>query len=259
MAQHIHAVIISWLGKHDQARAIAAALGPAIARLSIIASHPEAVPPAGPGIWRFLPDEQFFGPKFAAALADTRPDEILLLIHADTEFDDWPALVQHCHQAFDTVAGLAVWAPDFTWTPYDTASVALPADPALPGGLIPVAQTDGIIAAFSPAVQQRLSELDCAGNNLGWGIDWAALGWAFSHGQPVLRDTRLVVTHRKGRSYGSAEARAQMSRFLGTLTPAERIQIRLLHSYIRRQSALRRSRLNRIWRLLRGRQDATVI
>ncbi|HRK42610.1 MAG TPA: hypothetical protein PLH11_06195 [Gemmobacter sp.] len=73
MPKPIHAVIISWKGKHAQAQQIALALeSVAGLRLTVVASHPEPEMKTTPGAWQFLPDTQFFGPKFAAALAATR-------------------------------------------------------------------------------------------------------------------------------------------------------------------------------------------
>lgn len=262
MPRPIHAVIISWKGKHAQARSIALALaGQAQMRLSVVASHPEPGLDTSPGDWQFLPDAQFFGPKFAAALAATRGDEILLLIHADTDFDDWPRLVARCAQAFETIPHLALWAPDFTWTPYPLAAARLPG--AMPhgmdGALVPVVQTDGIVLALAPEAQARLRELDCASNNLGWGIDWAALGWAYAQGHPVLRDTALFVTHHRSRSYGSREAAEQMRCFFKGLSEAEQVQISLLHACLLRQQDSARPRLRRAWNALRGKQDQPLI
>ena len=262
MPRPIHAVIISWKGKHDQARRIALALeNVAGLRLTVVASHPEPEMDTSPGAWQFLPDAQFFGPKFAAALAATRTEEILLLIHADTDFADWPRLVARCGQAFDSVADLALWAPDFTWTPYPLAVARLPGAVAQgeDGALIPVVQTDGIVLALAPETQARLRALDCASNNLGWGIDWAALAWAYANGRPVLRDSALCVTHHRSRSYGSGDAAEQMRRFFEGLSDAERAQITLLNACLLRQLDATRPRWRRAWNALRGKQDQRLI
>ncbi len=233
MDQPLHIVIVSWAGKHTSARAIAAAVAPVADRLTVVYSHPEASMVEAAGDWVLLPDDQFFGPKFAAALDRTAPGEAMLLIHADTAFHDWPLLVRRCRAAFATVADLAIWAPDFTFTPWATALVALPSGQVGPdAALVPVVQTDGIVTAFSPETLDRLRLLDCAGNNLGWGIDWAALGFAYASGRLVMRDTAVKVTHEKGRGYGRDNAQAEMQRFFAGLTAAEQQQITLLHGYV---------------------------
>ena len=251
MAYPLHIVIVSWAGRHASARAIAAAVAAEADRLTVVYSHPEGQAPTGAGDWVLLPDDQFFGPKFAAALDRTAPGEAMLLIHADTGFDDWPLLVRRCRAAFAAVPDLALWAPDFTFTPWATDLVTLPSGQIGPdAALVPVVQTDGIITAFCPATLDRLRQFDCAANNLGWGIDWAALAHAYASGRLVLRDTAVRVTHEKGRGYGSKNARSQMLAFFAPLTMAERNQIALLHGYFLRRRAMAGSRLHRAMRAL---------
>jgi len=169
--------------------------------------------------------------------------------------------VARCGQAFDSVADLALWAPDFTWTPYPLAVAGLPgaARQGADGALIPVVQTDGIVLALAPDTQARLRALDCTSNNLGWGIDWAALGWAYAQGRMVLRDSALCVTHHRSRSYGSNEAAEQMRRFFEGLSEAERTQITLLNTCLLRQMDALRPRWRRAWNALRGKQDQRLI
>lgn len=262
MPRNIHAAIISWQGKHSQARRIADAIkGVVDLRLSVVASHPEPGMVTAPGDWHFVPNSHFFGPKCALALAATKPNEILLLIHADTDFNDWQRLVARCVTAFEAVPNLAVWAPDFTWTPYPLPVARVPGGRVRgdDGMLVPVLHTDGIVVAFAPAAQDRLRALDCASNNLGWGIDWAAIGWAYSHGYLVLRDTAICVTHQRSRSYGPAEAVSQMQQFFNGLGEVDRIQIALLNACLLRQKDQQRSRLRRAWDAVCGKSDQPFI
>lgn len=252
-------VIISWAGQHASARAIASSIAAEADRLSVIYSHPDEAGVQPGDTWHCVPDDHFFGPKFAKALSLTAPNEAMLLVHADTEFHNWAHLVRRCREAFVTVPNLALWAPDFTYTPWTTKLVALPkpsndGDPAL----VPVVQTDGIVVAFCPATLGRLRALDCARNNLGWGIDWAALAFAYAGGRPVLRDTSIKVTHLKGRGYGRGDAQAEMQRFFSGLTHAERQQITLLHSFFRLKQAQSGSAFARALRAFK-RQDRTEL
>jgi hypothetical protein len=258
----LHVVIISWIGQHVSARAIAASIADEADRLSVIYSHPDRAEDQGAGDWYSVPDEQFFGPKFAKALQLTEPGEAMLLVHADTDYHDWSHLLRRCRAAYETVPQLAIWAPDFTYTPWTTELVRLPIqDAAVDPALVPVVQTDGIIVAFCPATLNRLRMLDCAGNNLGWGIDWAALAFAYAGARPVLRDTSIKVTHQKGRGYGRGDAQAEMQQFFARLTVAERQQIILLHGFFRLRQAQSGSALARALRAVtrKGRADLLAV
>jgi hypothetical protein len=226
----LHASIISWGDKGPNAAYIAASLAPMIAHLTVVYSSPDAKPQTGAGHWHALPDTTFFGAKFAKALAETPANHAMLLIHADTSFGDWPHLLTRCTAAFAQFPDLALWSPDFTDTPWRTALVRLFDQPDA-SGLVSVIQTDGIITAFSPATVDRLRRLDLTANPLGWGIDWAALAFAYASGLRVLRDTTLKVTHPKSRGYMGDIAARDMAAFLAQLTHAERAQIALLRAF----------------------------
>lgn len=213
----------------------------------------------GPGTWIRVPNADFFGRKFQAAMADFSGD-VMLLIHADTAFADWPRLANRCRDAFATHPDLGVWAPDFTNTPWETRFVALLDVPGTPG-LVTVAQTDGIITAFARPVIERLRCLDLSANNLGWGLDWAAIGYCLGNGLLVCRDTTLLVQHPKSRSYLNSEALAQMAALFAQLTLTERNGIFLAKSFFdwssRRPGG--RSRLWWLWHFVIWRRKKYVL
>lgn len=242
----LHVVVISWAGKRAAAERIASAVAGQAGRLTVIYSNPEEQSESGPGTWLQLPNAAFFGPKFALALSRMAPGEVLLLIHADAEFHDWPLLLRRCRDAFGRLDDLAVWAPDFTFTPWPTRLVQLLPQPEAPD-LVSVVQTDGIVTAFSPDTVERLRRLDLGANNLGWGIDWAAVAFAYASGRRVLRDTALLVTHPRSRSYGSGLATEHMRAFFAQLSHAERAQIALLRAYFHNREDAARSWRSRLW------------
>ena len=256
-----HVVVVSWGTLDPKAAAIATALAPFADHVTVLNSTqptgPDAVAPDRPGRWITLPETAFFGPKFAAALDQTAPSEAMLLIHADTDFNDWPRLIARCRWAFATWPNLGVWGPDFTNTPWRSDWVRLMALPDHPE-IISVAQTDGIIFALAPAVLDRLRPFDLIGNNLGWGIDWAAIGFALTTGRLVLRDLSLVVSHPASRSYQSTLAFDQMRRVLADLPVVERVQIRLLMDLCERRKAADRPLAQRLWRSVFSRDRSAV-
>jgi hypothetical protein len=242
----IHAVIISWEGKSDAARRIAAQVCDQVDVLSVVYSNAHDMDECGAGDWHRLPNSAFFGPKFQRA-ADVFAADVLLLIHADTETADWAHLVTRCRAAFDAQPTLGLWSPDFTHTPWRTPYVAMLPVPGSPD-LVSVAQTDGIILAMTATVVARLRLLDLTANNLGWGIDWAAVAFCMTTGRLVSRDTSVIVTHAKTRGYGDTVAKGQMRAFFAQLSGPERNQIVLLHTYCMQQRHASKSRLFRLLR-----------
>lgn len=228
-APRIHVFIIGWEGQLARARAIAGALEGEVAKLTIVYSNAAETDVEGPGEWVRVPNADFFGRKFRRCL-DLFSGDIFLLIHADTDFHDWPALLRRCEEGFRAVPELGVWAPDFTYTPWLTGNVEiLPVDRL--AGLVSVAQTDGIVFAMPVPVIDRLRRLDYGANNMGWGIDYAAIAHARVTGRLVCRDTTLIVEHQRSRGYDPTEAIAQMQRFHAQLSDAERDQVHLMRHY----------------------------
>lgn len=213
----VHVNIISWEGMQDAARAIAGALAPHADRLSVIYSNRAGTPEDGPGEWRAVPQSWFFGRKFAFSLTQHGEADILLQIQADTRHPDWPEVLRRCRAAFAAVPDLGIWAPRRDRTPYVNMVTGRHAG----SGLDEVLQTDGVVWALSPAVVGWLRGLDYGHNNLGWGIDWAALAHARAAGLSVLTDPALMIEHLPGRGYADAQARRQMLRFLEQLPERE--------------------------------------
>ena len=247
----MHAVIIGWEGKNDRARAIAASLAPAVSKLTVVYSNAAESDLTGPGDWLRVPNADFFGRKFHRAIEGFEGD-IFLLVHADTDYADWPDLVRRCTHCFTALPTLGVWSPDFTytyWGQQDVANLPLPVD-----GLVTVTQTDAIVLALAAPVARRLQQLDCGTNNLGWGIDHAAAAFARTTGHLVVRDQTILVHHDTSRGYMSEEAATQMWAYLAQLTLAERDIVLLQLRHFLSQRDHRTSRYLRLRRIL-GRKD----
>lgn len=213
----LHAAVISWPRTLADGRAIAEALHPHVDRLTVVYSTRTGPRESGCGEWVRVPDPVYFGGKFLCAVQRGRED-IVLLVHADAQCDDWGALVHRCREV-QGAGTVGVWAPSVSHTHWIDELVELHREPGTV--LAHVAQTDCVVFALSRRVVDRLLELDYRGNNLGWGIDWAAICASRVRGLHVLRDHAVHVHHVPGRGYEAGEAMAQMRRFLGQLTPAE--------------------------------------
>ena len=119
----VHAVIIGWEGKNDRARAIAILLEPVVSKLTVVYSNAAETDLTGPGDWLRVPNADFFGRKFYRAI-EVFDGDIFLLVHADTDYADWPGLVHRCTHCFTALPQLGVWSPDFTYTFWGTQDVA---------------------------------------------------------------------------------------------------------------------------------------
>lgn len=220
----LHAAVISWPRTAQASRAIAQALQPQVDRLTVVYSNPSGARESGCGDWVQVPDHVYFGGKFLCAVQRGRED-IVLVIHADAQCGDWGALVRRCRAVLGH-GGVGVWAPAVWHTHWVDALVELRRE--VGSALAQVAQTDCVVFALARPVVDRLLELDYGRNNLGWGIDWAAICHSHVRGLRVLRDHALRVQHLPGRGYGADAASAQMHGFLAQLTPAEQLAYRRL-------------------------------
>lgn len=227
---NLHVCVIGWTGREAAAQAIAAAVDGHADRLTVVYSNATDTEVGGAGDWVKVPDAWFYGRKFRRCL-ELHTDGVMLQIQADAVCADWPGLVRRCRDVFARRPGLGLWAPEIDGTPWKTSKVAL-ADPDAEG-LLPVGQTDGIVWAIDDATVARLRRLDYDTNNLGWGLDWAAIGYCMANNKLVLRDLSLKIDHPPGSGYNKAEAKTQQGDFLDELSDQERLQVRLVKHYIK--------------------------
>lgn len=226
--KRVHAFVISWAGHGDAAIAIARALGDHVDELTVIHSDPTGLAPPGTLGWEIVPDSHFYGMKFKRSL-ELFTGDVMLQVQADTNCDDWPALVAAARRAFTTRENVAVWGPDVNFTPMPEFLTGLgTAD----GSLHHVAIIDGIVWAISAEVCDRLGTFDYRLNNIGWGIDWAAATFALASGREVLVDVSVRVEHPMSRGYDTSRAEAQMDIFLGNLDDREQAMRALIAGYL---------------------------
>jgi hypothetical protein len=246
-APAVDVVVVSWQGFGDASRRIAQTLaGLADVRLRVIYSNAAEAAESGAGEWIQVPNAHFFGSKFARALAEASADT-LLLIQADAQCDDWPAVVARFRDCCRRRPRLGLWAPTISYTPWLPYRVDIR---PLPGeAMTHVAQTDGIVLGMTAPVLRRLRALDYGPNNIGWGIDWIAICHAYTHGLEVLRDDHLLVRHPRSRGYDTREATRQWLGFMAQASDDEQSMFEILKRY----TAERRSRpLDKLKRWMRA-------
>jgi hypothetical protein len=226
----VHAIVFCWPGKVQDAIRICQSLARQADRITVIDASSETVQEHGDWEWIKVDPACYYGHKFAHALRHFEGD-VLLQIQADASHPDWGAVTELCRQRFTGMPALGIWSPEIDFTTWPTSRVRLYQcdDPRLTG----VVQTDCIVWAMRSAVVDFLRRFDYSGNNLGWGIDWAAIGHCYAHAALVLRDAAANILHPQGTGYDQTEAYGQMAWFLRQLGAAERIQCKLLAGYLR--------------------------
>lgn len=233
----LHAVVISWDGMFEAASGIAESLHPSVDHLDVIYSNAADTSETGSGIWHAVPQSWFYGWKFRKALDlfMAKPAAThLLIISADASHDDWASLAQRAAKVLRNDPGIGIWAPDLDETPWPTHKVAL--RQPTPDGCVEVIQTDGVVWAISSQVATKLASLAYQGNNLGWGIDWAAMRIAQKSGQRVFRDLTCAVRHPVTRGYNPERARLEMNDFLGQLPGTDQSWIRQTRARLLRRA-----------------------
>ncbi|MBD8078941.1 hypothetical protein [Cellulosimicrobium arenosum] len=228
----IDAFIIAWTGRGESARTVATAIEPVVRSLTVVYSNQDDERWDGPGEWVAVPDDWFYGPKFAETLRRQleRDDPgVMLQVQADATCEDWPALVTRCAETFGSRERLAVWAPDVSFTPLPLRVTHL-ADAGQ--HLHHVALVDGIVWALSADAVVRLARHDYGINNVGWGIDWAAACYARATGREVLLDSTVHVTHPASRGYRTDDAEKQMETFLDQLDDDEQAARELVGGFL---------------------------
>lgn len=175
----------------------------------------------------------YYGQKFKRCL-ELNLGDTLFIISADASCNDWTSCLKRCRLFFDTQNNPGVWAPDINFTPWTDDRVVLFRDHQMPYAI--VAQTDGIVWGISMPIITRLKNFNYEDNHYGWGIDWAAIAYAFLNNLLVVRDYEVKITHPKASGYSRIDAEISMSKFLNQLTPMEQSQITLLSNFTNRST-----------------------
>ncbi len=239
-AKDIRVCIISWTGKHDKAKSIYKSLKNSVQKLTIIYSDQD------PNFCfedeyssTKTSNELFWADKFKTSI-DTFTENVLLIIHADCECENWKLLFKKCENAFSANEKLGIWTPKTTGTvfPGEITKILSSSDEKL----FYVAYIDGIVFAVNRKIGNRMKQLDYSKNVYGWGIDWFAAAYAHSEGMALVMDNTISINHPTDRGYDSAIALEKMKSFLDQMDFKERIQYSLILSHIKYRKSLQSSR-----------------
>jgi len=226
----VHLFVISWNERSEEAEAIVREASAADYR-TVIYSNAAETPETGTGEWIQVPNDYYFGRKFHTALELFESDaDIFLLVQADAKCADWNQLIERCKRGLANPL-VGVWGPNVSHTWWTNQRVAIQPTPAG----VAVTQTDGIVFAFGRDIFARLCQMNYVCNNLGWGVEWAAICHAYANNRLVIRDMDVSVYHPAGSGYDHTLARAQQSVFLTQLTPQEAVQFSLLSQFSSRR------------------------
>jgi hypothetical protein len=217
---------------HDRAVAIGECLLQRFGSVAIIFSDPESdlvLPTRCRQVRR--PNDLYWSDKFSACL-QCSPHMAILVIHADTQCEDWIALVWRFLHIQEQYPQMAVWAPNIDNTYFNIRTAGIRRFDR-EETLHAVANTDGVIFGLSSEIAQRMVAADYTRNVFGWGIAWLFCCACYSTGGIAVIDTSIKVTHLPGRGYDDGPALQQGVRFLlRELSFEERIQFELLSNLV---------------------------
>ena len=233
----LHTFVISWFGKHDNAERIVRAVSSTSDYVSVVYSDPDSkLAPqfSCPAIRRS--NDLFFGDKFRARI-DSRDADIILLIHADCNCDNWSAIPESCRRAVDEIDNIGVWAPliDFNYWSIDRTEIdRIPNSP-----FSIVAHTDAIVVGLTRQIVDRMRKANLERNVYGWGIDPMFNYYTYSIGMISVVDNSLLVRHPVATEYSWDAATTQQVEFLKQLTSAERAHPDLLDAVVRLRNTIK--------------------
>jgi hypothetical protein len=230
MTMRLHANIISWSTRNEEAQQIAASLVGHADQLTVVYSTRTGEPLSGAGDWVQVPDEDFYGRKHAVALR-RHQGGIFLQIQADASCPNWPALLQRCRGIHAKIPLVGVWSAEVDNSGWDTEETGI--GTAIDPLVTIVAATDAIVWSMAPVVADYARTLDFSDNNLGWGADWAAVCHAYCNGLFAVRDAATPVHHPPSRGYSGDAATQQMRQFISGLRAEERVMNGILRGFIR--------------------------
>lgn len=233
--------VISWAGMHDRAVSIAREIKEVSDVVEIVYSDPDPTFSIDSGIASIRrPNELFFGDKFAACVARSEHD-LMLIIHADCEASDWKQVVARCREAYNSNQRIAVWAPLIQGSLFDIEAVKL--GPLSNTPFWVVANTDSIVFSLNRRTVQRMRSARYDRNVYGWGISAMFSAFAFANKYFVVIDTSTQVSHPLtsgvSRAYSEPSAQAMKQEFLRQLDGWETVQHTLLTSHIGNNRRLR--------------------
>jgi hypothetical protein len=227
----VHSFVISWYGKHGNAEKIIRAITAASDLVTVIYSDPDnnLYPKFSCRAVR-RPNNLFFGDKFQACI-DAFDSDVMLLIHADCDCDNWSEIPERCRHAAENIPNIGVWAPTIDFNYWSVERTEIDRIPNT--SLSVVVHTDAIVVGLTRLIVERMRKADLEGNVYGWGIDPMFNYHTYAIGKISVIDRSLLVRHPSGTQYSWDAATAQQAEFLKQLTPAERAQSDLLDAVVR--------------------------
>ena len=157
--------------------------------------------------------------------------DILLLIHADCDCDNWSEIPERCRRAVEENPNIGVWTPLIEFTDWGLDRTEIKKIPN--SSLSIVVQTDAVVFGLTRVIADRMRKANLRKNIYGWGTDFMFNYYTYSLGEISVVDRSLLVRHPLGSKYSGEVATAQLIEFLKQLTPAEKAQSALLDAVVR--------------------------
>lgn len=212
MLDTLKVYVISWSGRHQAAHDIAEGLFTKGVDVTVVYSDPNPnlkIDERLPSLRR--PDSLMWADKLAACVESCNAD-VMLVIHADCESQDYFSLAEECAAAFCKHEDLSVWSPDIDgtyWSLDDTGIAKIPNST-----LTAVASIDFLVFGLDQQAINRLKSVNTKYNLMGWGFDILVSCWAHKNNRLVCVDRSQKVRHSTGSGYDAKQARAEYRAFI---------------------------------------------
>ncbi len=221
----VHIVLLCWPSVRENVRSICLSLDKLNCRKTVIDASGLPNDFTSTWDWRPVDTSYFYGKKMNEAL-HLLDEDIFIQVQGDLSCDNWETLVSTCIERLSMFPTVGVWSADVENTGWPTAKVS--AAKIENSSLEIVCQTDCLCWAMRRPIYDRLRRMNFDENNLGWGVDWAAIVSTYANGFVAVRDRAAVVYHPTSRGYDSSEALKQQSSFLNQLELNEKALFAIL-------------------------------
>lgn len=233
--------VISWPGRHENARSITRALANVGHCSHIVYSDDQHQDfPHATSVCR-RPNQLFWGDKLNACLKHVG-DDPAMFIQADCASDTWGRVIASAHHwlARD---GIGLWSADIAGTFFAKSRVQIASIPNTSG--IRVACVDGIVFGATSQVLARLRQTPVEHNIYGWGFDMFMSAHCHARGLSVVIDEAVSVVHPQGSGYGKTAAREHERQYRVAAYNSQELFFRQwIRSYVEAKIALERSMLS---------------
>jgi len=198
--------IFSWKGQYQNAVLLEEQLSPLVDKLYVVNSDDDNTPEH----WVNIGNECYFSDQFRKALeiAKTEDYDVFWHVQADASYSDWASIVEAARSTYAS-QDWGVYGPNVDDTFYISSRTDVM---SLENNLKVVATTDNTCWFIKKEIIEFIdsNEYLMRDNQLGWGWDLIACGYAHMNKMKVVRDYNFKINHPASTGYKKDQAEKEM-------------------------------------------------